>query len=275
MLVGGVLINWVALKNGFYTYPRLSSNSSFLPFKSVLIAFAIYLSLTTVVGGLLISIAQNAYQAYHIMPLKVLFGLVQLLVILAAIFLLYLFVRLWPQSLKDKVFKDRSSKHPSTIALDCAVGAFTWILSFPIVLIISEVTDWVLYYFTGFEQYEQVAVHYLKMALMSPGALSIALFIILIAAPAVEEFLFRGCLQTYLKQRMSRTLAIICSSACFALFHFSVNQGLGNISLLVSLFCFALFLGFIYERQGSLFASFALHVTFNTISTVRLIFFEV
>ena len=30
---------------------------------------------------------------------------------------------------------------------------------------------------------------------------------------------------------------------------------------------------FIYERQASLFASFALHMTFNAVSTFRILFF--
>ena len=95
---------------------------------------------------------------------------------------------------------------------------------------------------------------------------------IVIAAPCIEEFLFRGCLQSFLKQYMSTKGAILFSSLCFSLFHFSLSQGLGNISLCASLFVFALFLGFIYET-GSLFASVGLHMTFNIVSAGRVLFF--
>jgi membrane protease YdiL (CAAX protease family) len=67
--------------------------------------------------------------------------------------------------------------------------------------------------------------------------------------------------------------AIIFSALCFSLFHLAPSQGIGNISLVASLFLFALFLGFIYERQASLFASIGLHMTFNAVSTVRILFF--
>ena len=67
--------------------------------------------------------------------------------------------------------------------------------------------------------------------------------------------------------------AIVFSALCFALFHYAPSQGMGNISLLATLFLFALFLGFIYERQASLFASIGLHMTFNAVSTFRILFF--
>ena len=103
--------------------------------------------------------------------------------------------------------------------------------------------------------------------------LAVALFTILIAAPIIEEFLFRGCLMTYLKRYMPPKGAITLSALCFSLFHFAPSQGFGNISLVASLFVLALFLGFIYERQASLFASIGLHMTFNAVSTFRILFF--
>ncbi|MBI3211827.1 MAG: CPBP family intramembrane metalloprotease [Simkania negevensis] len=54
------------------------------------------------------------------------------------------------------------------------------------------------------------------------------------------------------------------------LFHLSSSQGVGNISL----FIFALYLGFLYEKQCSLFASIALHMTFNSISVIRILFYN-
>ena len=81
------------------------------------------------------------------------------------------------------------------------------------------------------------------------GSAIIALFTIIIAAPVTEEFIFRGMLQNWLKTKLGTKSAIITASACFALFHLSSSQGLGNISLALSLFSFACFLGFIYEKQ--------------------------
>jgi hypothetical protein len=110
------------------------------------------------------------------------------------------------------------------------------------------------------------------MTIDSPFMLSIALFTIIIAAPVTEEFIFRGMLQNWLKTKLGTKSAIITTSACFALFHLSSSQGLGNISLALSLFSFACFLGFIYEKKGSLYASIGLHMTFNAVSTLRILF---
>jgi membrane protease YdiL (CAAX protease family) len=65
--------------------------------------------------------------------------------------------------------------------------------------------------------------------------------------------------------------AILLTSLAFALFHYSGSQEIGNVSLIASLFTFALFLGFIYEKQSSLFASIGLHMTFNLASALRIL----
>jgi membrane protease YdiL (CAAX protease family) len=94
---------------------------------------------------------------------------------------------------------------------------------------------------------------------------------VVIFAPIIEEFLFRGCLQNYLKLHFGTKAAIQLSALCFALFHLTPSQGIGNFSLAVSLFLLGLFLGFLYEKQNSLFASVGLHMTFNTVSALRII----
>ena len=141
-------------------------------------------------------------------------------------------------------------------------------------MVVGQTADLLLYVLFGFEGYEQVAVQYLKMTLTSPLLLSVALFTVIITAPVIEEFLFRGFLQNYLKRYLGKKAAILSSSLCFALFHLAPSQGLGNISLAISLFIFACFLGFIYERQKSLFASIGLHMTFNLVSTLRILFIQ-
>ncbi|MES2200143.1 MAG: CPBP family intramembrane glutamic endopeptidase [Chlamydiota bacterium] len=124
----------------------------------------------------------------------------------------------------------------------------------------------------GATNYEQVAVHQLKLALHSPPLLISTLLAVFISAPVIEEFLFRGLLQNLLKQYVSRKSALVIAAFFFAFIHISPAQGLGNISLFFSLFTFGCFLGFVYERQGSLLASIALHMTFNAITTLQILF---
>ena len=197
----------------------------------------------------------------------------QLLVIASIFLCFFLYARIEDSALFKRIIKNRSAPQALSISADIAMGVLTWFIAFPCVLLIGEIADMIVYALFGMQNYEQVAVRYLKMNLSSLEALFIPLFIILLAAPAIEEFLFRGLLQNFFKKYLGIKRAILFSSLCFALFHFSLSQGVGNIPLLISLFTFALFLGFIYERQGSLFASIALHISFNTFSTIRIVFF--
>lgn len=169
------------------------------------------------------------------------------------------------------VHKDRMRF--SCFAEDFGLGVLTYLIALPIVMAVSQLSDYFTLIITGKPKIEQLAILYLKMVKESPILLSIALFIILILAPVIEEFIFRGVLYTYLKQKVKRCAALILSSAIFALFHFAPKQGMSNISLLLSLFVFALFLGFLYERQRSMIAPIALHMTFNFISVIRILLF--
>ena len=85
--------------------------------------------------------------------------------------------------------------------------------------------------------------------------------------------LFRGFLQTYIRKHLGPKQAIVITSLCFSFFHYASGQGLGNIMIITSLFVLALFLGFLYEKQGSLLAPMVLHASFNTISVINLYLF--
>ena len=263
----GVILLKVAKSYGFFRLPE--SHSHPVSFKIVLSVFLIYLGMTMLAApGLIQLILLTSTNLSSIV-----FGGIQLGTLLVLFALFYLYCKAQSPTLFKKIWKDRSIPHPKSIAVDFFMGVMTWIIAFPLVIAVGELADMILYLFFGFESYEQVAVRYLKTTLGSPSMLSIALFTILIAAPVIEEFLFRGCLQAFLKRHMRPKYAICLSALCFSLFHVSSTQGLGNFSLVASLFLFALFLGFIYERQGSLFASTGLHMTFNAVSTLRILFF--
>lgn len=267
-LLGFVLL-WIAKAKGFFQYPHVHEKNP-VYFKTVFSVFCIYLGMTMLVAPLLAQLVRSFVSPSH---LNAVLGVMQLLFLLAMLILFYLFCRSQHSDLFKKIWKNRSFSHVSPISVDIGMGLLAWILSFPFVIAVGQLADLLLHVFFGFENYEQVAVVYLKGTLSSPFLLTIALLTILLAAPIIEEFLFRGCLQSFFKNHMSPKWAIILSALCFSLFHFAPSQGLGNFSLLSSLFVFALFLGFIYERQASLFASIALHMTFNAVSTCRILFF--
>jgi membrane protease YdiL (CAAX protease family) len=267
-----LIVNWIARSRGFYTFPshrQLAKNP--LSLKTVIAFFAIYLISTLGIATLIAYVVRAIYSLEQTSPPPMAMGWVQLSILAIIICFFCLYCKTQDLTLIKKIWKDWSIPNPKPIVWDLLIGFFTWFISFPLVVAIGQLADMLLLYLFQFESYEQVAVRYLKTTLTSPGMLAVALFTILIAAPIIEEFLFRGLLQTYFKRHMNVKIAMICSSLCFALFHLAPSQGIGNISLVASLFTFALFLGFIYERQGSLFASIGLHMTFNAMSTIRIL----
>ena len=237
----------------------------------LLSVFAIYLCMTLLGLPILIALSKLIYPLIvpkAPFPVFILSWL-QLFVITTTFFLIRAVLSSQNKTIWKHIWKKPSCNQ--FLAQDIGMGILTWVISFPIVIAVGQLFDFILYLFFHLETYEQVAVRYLKKSIYSPSQLIPALIMIALAAPIIEELLFRGCLQSYLKRYMKKSLAIVFSSICFSAFHFSFSQGIGNISLLFSLFVFALFLGFIYERQGSLFASISLHMTLNIVSVARIL----
>lgn len=258
------LLNWFAFSKGFYQIPT-RKEGVLVSFKQMIAAFGIYLGFTIFVIPVFVRLLQ--YLASPLFPSMPLVIFTQMILLLAMVFWLFHFFK--SQNSLNQIWK--GSKTP--IIQDLGVGALTWALSFPIVVIVGQFFDLLIYLIFGIENYEQVPVRYFKESLGSTPQVLMALSTILILAPVIEEFLFRGCLQNYFKKVLGTRSAILLTAFCFALFHFSFSQGVGNISLIASLFVLACFLGFIYEKRQSLYASIGLHMTFNLISTLRILLF--
>lgn len=153
-----------------------------------------------------------------------------------------------------------------------AIGATTWLISFPCVAFTGALIRFLLSFIPPLHQVEQLAVTQLKAAQDDPLIFLLSTLGIVTLIPLLEELLFRGALQGALKNFLSPYYAIAATSVVFALFHFSPSQGASNIELLLALFVLSCFLGYLRERQHSLWASIALHSTFNAISIVMILF---
>ena len=174
-------------------------------------------------------------------------------------------------AIRKHILKDPKNS-PSTIPFDIAIGIITWLVAMPTVAFVNTVTHLIVEHLTGFEGIEQTAVRYLKMTLNSQIPFYLAIFSTVIAAPILEEILFRGFILNLIKKYLGPKCAIILSAIIFALFHYAASQGFGNISLILSLIVLGSFLGLLYEKQRSIFASIALHMTFNSLGVMRIIF---
>lgn len=105
-------------------------------------------------------------------------------------------------------------------------------------------------------------------AFSSPFKIFLGIFVAMLAAPAFEEILFRGFIQSELMRGFPAPAAIIISSIIFAAAHGVLFQS-------VFTFFVGLAMGYCYYKTGSLFTSIILHVAFNSSSAVQFLFFIV
>lgn len=146
------------------------------------------------------------------------------------------------------------------------IGASVWFVVYPVVGAVGQLIELALPWFYKGPHVDQVAVKHLKSIMDAPWLFPITVIEIVTIVPAIEELIFRGFLQTWLKEKFGISQAIMVTSVVFAIFHFSLGQGIDNIELIISLFVLSCFLGYVRERQQSLWASIGLHSTFNAIS---------
>ncbi len=263
----GLLVFWIARRCGYF---HLNEDLPHTPLRFPLLGALFYIILTLF----------TARFAFHLLPdemrnsLKehtpLLLTLAQLLTSAAVIIFLLFFSVIQSKGTLKAIWGLRA-----TFWRDILLGLVTYLIALPWMLSLGLFAELFTYLVFGVYEMEQTAILYLRAAANSSQLLTLAVFLIVFFAPFIEEVVYRGFLQTYLKGKFGSKLAILISSLIFALVHYGPSLGAGNIPILVHLFVFALFLGFIYERQRSLLAPIALHMTFNSISVIRILVFEI
>jgi len=234
----------------------------------LMIAFAIYFLTTWIATTVAITYFKEQIRAHYITSSSLLnFGVSALIFII-----LITYWRCLNKPLRNGIWRRPDEEH--CLKEDLWYALYSWVLAFPVVIFLSQgLEQVVLKVFHITQLPDQAAVKFLKSTFDNPMNFILAVGSIVILAPLVEEILFRGFLQTYIRQHLGSKQAIVITSVCFSLFHYTVGQSLGNISIIISLFVLALFLGFIYEKRGSLFASIMLHSLFNAVSVANLYLF--
>ena len=94
------------------------------------------------------------------------------------------------------------------------------------------------------------------------GLAGIETLLLAVAAPVMEEFVFRRCVINHLKPYGEKA-ALITSAFLFALFHGSINQ-------IFYAFGLGLVFGYLYLKTGRMRYSMILHIIINTMTTVVL-----
>lgn len=193
--------------------------------------------------------------------------------IIASGLALWAYIELFPR-LKRAIWRSSTFVSFGQAFQNFSFGVLSWFVCYPLVMLINQLITMTLILLFDEPPADQLAVELLKGYLDNPYQFSVMALLIVVIVPTIEEVLFRGFLQTRLNQFLNFKTSIIITSLIFALFHFTVGQGLHNIGIISALFLLSCFLGFIYERQNSLLAPIGLHCTFNAF-TVFLIFHSI
>ena len=104
--------------------------------------------------------------------------------------------------------------------------------------------------------------------------LVLAVVMVVLVAPVVEEFLFRGVIQMGVRRYLGPWGAILFSSVLFASVHRDWNASPGDLqawSVPLLILPLGLVLGYLYQRRQSLMAPIALHMLFNGFTVVVLV----
>ena len=226
-------------------------------------AFLVFFFIEAILVPLYIALWLKSHSATHLSLSTA--GWITIAAMVAAamgVLLYYLFL---PATTKKVV--QGSSAHKIN---DFFAGVLTWFFAAPIVVIFSQLVALLLPLFTQKLPLDQTVVAHLKELAKYPLLFWATALGVITVAPIVEEILFRGFLQSWLFDIFGRRRAIFFTSVIFAGFHFSFAQGIFNFELLVTLFILSCFLGFIYEKRQSIWASIGLHFTFNLIGVIMI-----
>jgi uncharacterized protein len=98
---------------------------------------------------------------------------------------------------------------------------------------------------------------------ITPGEFVWLLMLGGVAAPLVEELVFRGLIFRYLRSRRRKPVAVVASAGLFALMHVIP-------SLLVPLFLIGVVLAIVADRYDSIYPSITLHALHNAVTIVIL-----
>lgn len=262
-------ILWFGWKQGFFRWnPERDWNLS-IRLLQVFAGFAIYFSISLFAPSIYASFLKDPFIST---PEKFIGYATWLNFLLAGTIaaVLFFFWLTMKSPCKERIW--RSPTAHQSYGKDLQMSFYAWCLSFPIVLFLNQALEKFLNAIGIDYIPDQVAVRFVKMTAEYPFYFSLALAAIVIFAPLIEEFLFRGLLQSFIRKHLGSKQAIFITALCFSFFHFSPEQGWGNLPIIGSLLPLALFLGFLYERQRSLFASIGMHSFFNLFSIVNLYF---
>ncbi len=155
----------------------------------------------------------------------------------------------------------RSSSRRPGLLLASLIGTGALLVFWPMVTCAAYAAGYLVKHL-GDESVDPIAHETLNLLLSSPvdGWFFVMAALVVIAAPLIEEVMYRGILQRVMVQvGMGRWPAIIATSAIFALMHVDVAQW----HAVAAIFVLSVGFGWVYEKTGRLAAAVTMHALFN------------
>lgn len=272
LLLLSILVTALAWRGGFFSCKEHEEPPP-IRLRSVLLAFLLYFSTVLLILPVIYLLSLRlltgswpniAHLTASLSPSLITRLEILSFLVIFALFLLYL--RALGKGFAQKhFFPKKNWMH------QIGLGILGLLISYPVVMFVNKVAEKLMTTFWQESTVQQVAVEQLKAARETPFLFALLSLLIITAVPFVEELLFRGFLQGYLRRFLSAPFSIGLTSLIFSLFHFAAKQGASNFALLLSLFTLSCYLGFLYERERHLGAPIGMHAAFNAVTIISLL----
>lgn len=148
---------------------------------------------------------------------------------------------------------------------DAWKGLKHYIVVLPVILFAGYVVNYVSELFGVPPDNQEIITKFLE-----EESIPVLVFMVLfgtLAAPIVEEILFRGFLQPVIRPALGKTGTIIVSGGIFALVHL-------NAHVFLQIFILGLLLAYLFEQTKSLIAPITVHLLHNSITLVFLLSYK-
>lgn len=103
------------------------------------------------------------------------------------------------------------------------------------------------------------------------AGIAVVTVIVALGAPFFEELFFRGLLRTALAARFGPMGAVVAQGLLFGLAHYVPSNGLGNVSVIVTIAALGIILGYAAQRTGRLGAGMIGHGLFNLVAAIAVV----
>lgn len=252
---------FIAWYRSYFKLPISDSKQKKMQFGHVLVAFALYFFVSFFISYMVSYwvLGKLSFQAKQKLSLEI--NAVQAWVNLGAMAFVFISLLIYLKKLKKEVRLEVLGDGAQKLR-NFGMGILSWFISFPLIVAISQLANLVLI-LLHWQSQEQVSVRFFRSTMQNPVVFAITCLFIILVIPLIEEIIFRGFLQNWFSKFLGEKKAILITAIIFSFFHFSAVQKYGNIEIISSLFVLAYFLGFIYFRQKSIYASWGLHAAFN------------